>query len=201
MPRASFTCPQCGKVTEGPAARIAVRTFCSRVCKEAAPQPSGPRNLTPERREQLREHGRRLGAAAKGRVYDLSAEERQRRRDQANAIRPRNQAGAANPAWKGGRFKVESTGYVFCYVPGHPFAVNNRVQEHRLVMEKVLGRYLSPDEVVHHLNQVRDDNRPENLAVLSNEEHSAIHRALDGNIPQTAGLRAAKARRAQENAP
>jgi len=66
--------------------------------------------------------------------------------------------------WKNGRW---INGYVYVHSPDHPFATNHGyVREHRLVMEGLLGRYLTRGEQVHHLNGIKDDNRPENLAVL-----------------------------------
>jgi hypothetical protein len=65
-------------------------------------------------------------------------------------------------------------------IPGHPRASRNNgyVFEHILVVEERLGRYLHPTETVHHLNGVRDDNRPENLEIWTRPQPSGI-RASD----------------------
>jgi hypothetical protein len=77
--------------------------------------------------------------------------------------------------WKGGRFK-DDDGYILVYCPDHPYARNSRyVAEHRLVMEKHLGRYLEPKEYIHHKNEIKDDNRLENLQLVSYKEHYIIH--------------------------
>jgi len=71
--------------------------------------------------------------------------------------------GEKHPCWKGGKFK-DSHGYILMYKPDHPSTFNGGyILGHRLVMEKILGRYLKPSEIVHHKNGIRDDNRPENL--------------------------------------
>lgn len=63
---------------------------------------------------------------------------------------------------------VGKNGYATVYEPTHPNAMaQGRVREHIKVMSEILGRPLTRDERVHHLNGVRYDNRPENLELWS----------------------------------
>lgn len=71
-------------------------------------------------------------------------------------------------SWSGGWLN-RTTGYIYVKIDG------KNVPEHKLVMERLIGRQLLPDEVVHHINGVKTDNRPENLRLMKNGEHSALH--------------------------
>lgn len=90
------------------------------------------------------------------------------------------QAGAGNPAFSGG-WHHDLAGYVRILMPDHPQADSRGyLYEHRFVMEKVLGRRLNAEEVVHHRNRIRDDNRVENLQLLpSHSAHMKLHREED----------------------
>lgn len=89
-----------------------------------------------------------------------------------------------NTHWKGGRI-AHGDGYIWIYSPEHPNRVlhgkslSGYVLEHRLVMEKQIGRYLLRTETVHHINGIKDDNRPENLELFENQsEHVKHHHSL-----------------------
>jgi hypothetical protein len=83
-------------------------------------------------------------------------------------------AGASHPNWKGGRFK-SSAGYVFVK-SDHPRSNRHGYMfEHILFAEQKIGRKLNDNESVHHINGIRDDNRLDNLIVLTKSQHASIH--------------------------
>lgn len=93
------------------------------------------------------------------------------------------------PSTKG--YVIDPKGYRLIRAPGHPMASREGyVMEHRLVMATHLGRMLTRDEVVHHLNGVKDDNRPENLVVIPKQYHDRLPKERRATItcPHCDGL-------------
>lgn len=91
-------------------------------------------------------------------------------------------SGSGNPNWGGGRKgkRGNGKGYILIYMPEHPYAKKGFVPEHRLVVEKRLGRFLSPNERVHHKNLNIQDNTPSNLVHTANHiEHFITHGSLN----------------------
>jgi hypothetical protein len=80
-------------------------------------------------------------------------------------------------SWKGG--VSETNGYPCIYLPEHPRAMpNGYVYEHIIVAEKKLGRPILPEEAIHHDDEVKTNNDPDNLIVFpSNSAHVAHHAA------------------------
>lgn len=74
--------------------------------------------------------------------------------------------------------KIMINKYRYVYSPEHPFAVGSKklyVAEHRLVMEKHLGRYLTDKEVVHHKDEDTLNNDISNLELMTSVEHIKHH--------------------------
>lgn len=81
--------------------------------------------------------------------------------------------------------RKDDKGYIRVYVPDHPFAARGWVFQHRLMVEEVLGRYLTPEEEVHHLSERRDDNRLDNFLVMPTyREHMLLHRNPPPWVPR-----------------
>lgn len=75
-----------------------------------------------------------------------------------------------------GHKKKRSDGYISIYFPDHPGSTSDGyVMEHDLVMECIIGRRLADDEVVHHRNGIRNDNKKENLQLMTFKEHARYH--------------------------
>ena len=76
------------------------------------------------------------------------------------------------------RFKLQRkiNKYVYILAPNHPHTTSGGyVTEHRLIVERALGRLLTYDEKVHHINLDKLDNRNSNLLVCSGSYHHLIH--------------------------
>lgn len=83
--------------------------------------------------------------------------------------------GIHNGNYEDGRYETPN-GYIALLTPHHPNRIaGNYVYEHRLVMEKHIGRFLTSNEIVHHINGIKTDNRIENLELTTNSEHSKEH--------------------------
>ena len=84
--------------------------------------------------------------------------------------------GKDNYMWTSGQFKKKA-GYVLVLSSNHPFRdCKGYVRRSRLNMEKHIGRYLTRQEVVHHINRIKDDDKIENLMLFpSNFEHILHH--------------------------
>jgi len=160
------TCDYCGKIIKKrySQAKKYNHTFCNSNC-------SGKFKIgklfTEERKQKI-------GQKAKGRYIGIK-----------NPMFGVHRYGRENPNWNGGKIK-DCRGYIKIYKPNHPNALNGRyVMEHRLVMEEFLGRYLLSKEVIHHINEIRDDNKIENLMLFTNcGEHHKYHNLMKENLCQ-----------------
>lgn len=156
-----ITCHQCSKSMMVPPSRVRRRRFCSPVCYATWMSA----NLVGERSPR---HGKPHTEASRA---QMSLTRR--------ATAPR---GPESSNWKGGRHLAR--GYVqvnsTTLDPDERARLasmisSGRISEHRLVVARLIGRPLTPDEQVHHVNGIKTDNRPENLELHDQEAHSREH--------------------------
>lgn len=98
--------------------------------------------------------------------------------------------GENNPNWNGGDWIDTRTGYRLVRTTSLspedqaliPDPMPREYLEHRLVVARTMGRVLHPEEHVHHINGIKNDNRLENLVLMDWATHSREHRLVEREL-------------------
>ncbi len=80
-----------------------------------------------------------------------------------------------HPQWKGGIVKIKGDHIIQLVLDKKHPMYRKYAQAHRLKVEKYLGRYLTREELVHHINEKKQQNNLSNLCLTSMKNHIQIH--------------------------
>jgi len=83
--------------------------------------------------------------------------------------------------YKGGRH-LRPDGYVNLLYPEHPRARNYYVLEHIVIWERTYNKTLPEGYLIHHINGIRSDNRPENLMAVTKKQHHNLYQVYQKRI-------------------
>lgn len=148
VPSVTLTCEKCGRLFH-PWKKHKPARFCSRACGPRGRQPKAPDHTCEVCGVLFRPTGSRNASRYCSRVCYLAAGQQER--------------------------KLNAGGYRIVYAKGEPgtFA-NGQMLEHRLVMQRTIGRPLESHETVHHINGDRTDNRLENLQLRTGRHGKGV---------------------------
>ncbi len=157
----TIMCKQCKKPIETYPSRKGRKKFCSKKCQYTHGCPDKVRY--------------KIHKANKGKRYSIATEFKKGHTPMSSInpeIMPR---GKDHHKWKGGHV-IDMNGYIWIRCINHPMANHGYVYEHRLLIEQHLDRYLSSEETVHHINEVKTDNRIKNFMVFATTGyHTSFH--------------------------
>lgn len=125
------------------------------------------------RRPQHQWKGRKMSKVAKDkmRIAHLGKKASQATKDKMSALK-------IGKIYDRPKKNKTLNGYIQLWEPKNPMSnKSGYIYEHRKVVAEILGRLLTKNELVHHKNGVKDDNRPENLELTNLRWHMSKHKS------------------------
>lgn len=167
-----LTCARCGAAYRPMSAKVvSTSRYCSKECKDAAVTLPRVSATCPTCSSEFETYVSSAGDPHRKFCSHKCATDRQVTRGIGRKV-------------NGRAVTMHVSGYLMVWAPGR-----GRMMEHRYVMEQALGRELRSDEHVHHMNNIKMDNRLENLALLSPSTHAQETRRETGRRAQAKAAR------------
>jgi len=164
MSKVFIICQQCGAIRYVKPSILHSAKYCSRQCKDDAGQSKTTRNKI-----------------SKSLTGYKQTEEHKLKNTSKNFKMNENKykiTGPNNYRWKGEKYQTAEGRWLICIKEGQP-----RMKYSRYIAEKYLKRKLSKEEVVHHINGDKSDDRPENLYVFPGQSaHITQHNLKNSPI-------------------
>lgn len=190
LPRVELVCATCGAAFTAKGSKAQSRRYCSKSCYRSPHSTNCTclqcgKDFRVPNNAIARGGGRYCSLACSGRAKSEAGGQAEyscemcgstfRRTPRLNRT-PRFCSRSCKARSTKGNSFIDKKGYVHVWLPDHPMANSTGyVLEHRLIVSRQLGRALRADEHIHHVDENPANNAPENLQVVTPEEHRRIH--------------------------